>query len=149
MENASIILNDAKKGQKYYAVHCKCGHVKPNRYVEIVFAVMACNGKEAARKARGFARVKHNKKSAIIDCYEITHEEYEAIIKANEKDLYLKCKNIQEQRSIDGFESRIIKEPEKEALKKTKQERKDFVKYKLKKQKLFIKDLNLSMSMTI
>ena len=60
----------------------------------------------------------------------------------------LKCKNIQQQRSIDGFESRIIKEPEKEVLKKSKQERKEFVKYKLKKQKLFIKDLNLSMSMT-
>ena len=149
MENTSIILNDAKNGQKYYAVHCKCGHVRPNRYVEIVFAVMAYNGKEAARKARGFARVKHNKKSAIIDCYEITREEYEAIIKANENDPYLKCKNIQEQRSIDGFESRIIKEPEKELPKKTKQERKDFVKYKLKKQKLFIKDLNLSMSMTV
>ncbi len=149
MEEKAIILSDAKKDQKYYAVHCKCGHVKPNRYVEIVFAVMARNGKEAARKARGFARVKHNKKSAIIDCYEITREEYEAIIRDNENDPYLKCKNIQEQRSIDGFESRIIKEPEKEVPKKTKQERKDFIKYKLKKQKLFIEDLNLSMSMMV
>ena len=94
MENKAIILNNAKKGQKYYAVHCKCGHVRPNRYVEIVFALLANNGKEAAEKARQFARVKHNKKSAIIDCYEITREEYDAIIKTNENDPYLHCKNI-------------------------------------------------------
>ena len=138
MENNTIILNDAKKRQKYYAVHCKCGHVGINRYVEIVFAVIAKSGKEAAAIARKFARVKHNKKNAIINCYEITREEYDEILKANKSDPYLKCKNIQEQRSIDGFESRIIKEPEKVVFRKSKKERKAFVKYKLKKQKQLI-----------
>lgn len=149
MEINTIVLNDAKKAKKYFAVHCRCGHVGPRCYVEIVFAVIANNRKEAAEKARWFARVKHNKKNAIIDCYEISKEEYDEIMKANENDPYLKCKNIQEQRSINGFESRIIKEPEEVSLKKSKQERKEFVKYKLKKQKQFIEALNMSMLMSI
>ena len=138
MENEAIILNDTKNWQKYYAVHCRCGHVGLNSYIEIVFAVIAKNGKEAATIARRFSRVKHNKKNAIIDCYEITREEYDAIIKANKNDPYLKCKNVQEQRLIEGFESRVVKEPEKPSLHRSKKERREFVKFKLKKQKQLI-----------
>ncbi len=138
MEKHTIVLNDAKNWQKYYAVHCRCGHVGLNSYVEIVFAVIASNGKEAAAIARKFARVKHNKKNAIIDCYEISYEEYKRIMEINKNDPYLKCKNIQEQRSIEGFESRIIKEPKIAAQRKSKKERKSFIKYKLKKQKQLI-----------
>lgn len=138
MENEAIILNDAKNRQKYYAVHCRCGHVGLNSYIEIVFAVVAINGKEAAAKARKFARVKHNKKNAIIDCYEITREEYDAIIETNNNDPYLKCENIQEQRLIEDFDSRVVKEPEKPPLHKSKKERREFVKFKLKKQKQLI-----------
>lgn len=138
MENKTIILNDAKNQQKYYAVHCRCGHVGLNNYIEIVFAVVAVNGKEAAAKARKFARVKHNKKNAIIDCYEITREEYDAIIETNKNDPYLKCKNIQEQRLIEGFDSRVVKEPEKLSLRKNKKERREIIKFKLKKQKQLI-----------
>ena len=149
MENKAIVLNDTKNEQKYYAVHCKCGHVRPNRYVEIVFALKAKNGKEAAKIARGFARVKHNKKSAIIDCYEISLEEYERILKTNKNDPYLHCKNIQEQRLIGGFESRILKEPEVVNFKKSKKERKALINYKLKKQKQFIESLKISMFASI
>ena len=149
MGKTTIILNDTKNRQKYYAVHCRCGHVGLNHYVEIVFAIMANNRKEASEKARGFARVKHHKKNAIINCYEITYKEYETIIQINKSDPYLKCKNIQEQRLIDGFESRIIEEPVKAALRKTKQERKELIKYKLKKQKQFIEALNFSMLASI
>ena len=149
MENHNIVLNNAKKGKKYYAVHCKCGHVGLNYYIEIVFAVIANNGKEAARKARMYARVKHNKKNAIIDCYEITREEYEKIIEANKNDPYLSCKNIQEQRSIDGFESRIIKEEEIIVRRKDKKERESFIKYKLKKQKELIEANSLQMQISL
>ena len=135
MKNSNVILSDAKMLLKYYAVHCKCGHVGLKKYVEIVFAVMATNGKEAARIAREFARVKHHQKYAIIDCYKITREEYERILEANKNDPYLKCKNIQEQRRIDGFESRIIREPECRSFKRNKRERKAFIEYKLKKQR--------------
>ena len=147
MENSAIVLNNAKNGQKYFAVHCRCGHVGLGHYVEIVFAVIANSRKEAAKIARGFARVKHNKKNAIIDCYEITREEYDAIIGANKNDPYLKCKNVQEQRSIEGFESRVLKEPTNLVFKKTKQEREELVKYKLKKQKQFIETFQIERRM--
>ena len=149
MENSTIVLNNAKNWQKYYAVHCRCGHVGRDCYVEIVFAIIATSRKDAAEKARWFARVKHNRKNAIINCYEITREEYEKIIEINKNDPYLKCKNIQEQRSIIGFESRILKEPVNLALRKTKRERKEFVQYKLRKQKQFIEALNMSMIMSV
>lgn len=141
MEEDTIVLNDAKKRQRYYAVHCRCGHVGINKYIEIVFAVIASSGKEASAKARRFARVKHNKKNAIIDCYEITKEEYDVIIEANKNDPYLRCKNVQEQRTIDGFESRVQKEPEKATLKKSKKEKESLAKYRLKKQKQLIETL--------
>ena len=142
MEFNVIILSNPKNGNKYYAVHCRCGHVGKNRYVEIVFAVKANSGKEAAAKARRFARVKHNKKNAILRCYEITVKEYNEIIKINKNDPYLKCKNIQEQRSIDGFESRIIEESIVLCSKKSKQERRELIKFKLKKQKQLIKTMD-------
>ncbi len=144
METSTIVLNDAKNRQKYYAVCCKCGHVRPNRYVLITFPVKANNGREAAKIARGIARVKHNKKNAIVSCKEISYEEYQRLIENNKNDPYLGCKNVQDQRKIEGFESRIIKEPEKVVYKRSAQERKALIGYKLKKQKLFIRELNAS-----
>lgn len=141
MEKDTIILNDAKNKQKHYAVTCRCGHVGPNNYVEIVFAIIAFNGKEASAKARKIARVKHNKKNAIIDCRKVTREEFNKIIKANKNDPYLKCKNIQEQRLITDFETRIIKEQKETAYKKSKKDREELIKYKLKKQKQLIDSL--------
>ena len=141
MEKQTILLKDDKIPHKYYAVHCRCGHVGVNNYIKIVFPVIAKNGKDAAARARQFARVKHDKKNAIIDCYEITHGEYEILIQNNKNDPYLKCKNIQEQKLIDGFASRVIKEPEKVFPKKSKKERRDFVTFKLRKQKQIIEAL--------
>ena len=130
MKNNAIVLNDAKKRQKYYAVHCRCGHAGIHYYVEIVFAIIAENGKKAAAIARRFPRVKHNKKNAIIDCYEISREQYEEIIMRNHNDPYLKCKNRQEQRLIEGFESRIIKEANEVSRKNPKKETKKYAKSK-------------------
>ena len=145
MENNAIVLNNAKNCKKYYAVCCKCGHVRPNRYVEITFAIRANSGKEAAEIARRIARVKHNKKTAIISCKEITKEEYDTLNETNRNDPYLKCKNVQEQRLIEDFESRIINEPEIVVYKKSKEERKDLIEYKLRKQSLLIKEFNETM----
>ena len=142
MWDDTIVLNNAINGKKYYAVCCKCGHVRQNHYIEITFAVIASNGKEAAKKARQIARVKHNKKYAILSCKEIFKEEFDVINEKNRNDPYLKCKNVQEQRMIEGFESRVINEPEEIAFKKSKKERKDLIKFKLRKQSLFIKELN-------
>lgn len=141
MNNRLNVFKDAKMCEKYYAVHCKCGHVGTNHYVEIVFAVRAINGRAAASIARRFARVKHNKKNAIINCYEISRDEYEKLIETNKNDPYLKCKNIQEQRMIEGFDSRIRSEPKENTFKKNKAERKSFVAYKLKRHKEIIEGL--------
>ena len=149
MENNNIVLQNSHEEQKFYAVQCRCGHVGINHYVKIVFAVIANSRKEAAKKARKFARVKHDKKNAIIDCHQITRDEYDKILLANKNDPYLKCKNIQEQRSIDGFESRILEEPISINPKKSKIERKEFVRYKLKKQRLLIEALNISIALSI
>jgi hypothetical protein len=135
MKNSDVVLNATKNKEKYFAVHCKCGHAGKGKYVEIIFAVKAENGKEAAEKARNIPRVKHNKKDAIIDCCEISFAEFKQLVEKNKKDPYLQCKNKQEQRLIEDFYSRIKSEEEKPVLKKTKNERKEFVKYKLKKQK--------------
>ena len=61
---------------KYYAVTCKCGHVGKHTYMPITFPIKASDGKEAARVARTFPRVKHDKKDAILDVREIDYEEY-------------------------------------------------------------------------
>ena len=110
MEENSLILNDARNNEKYYAVCCNCGHVGRNKHVEITFPLKAKSGKEAAEIARRIARVKHHNKYAILSCREISYEEYLELIKINANDPYLQCKNIQEQRQIEGFDSRIIKE---------------------------------------
>jgi len=141
MDDDAINFNNAKKGERYYAVNCRCGHVKPKKYVAIVFPIIAANRKEAAFKARKIPRVKHNKKNAIIDCWEISEDEYLDTIKKNNEDPYLKCKNIQEQRQIEGFENRILNEEEVIKRVKNKEEKKDICKYKQKKQKELISAL--------
>lgn len=94
--------------EKYYKVTAICGHVSRNKYILIDFPVKAENGKEAALKVRFFPRVKHHLKNAILDCVEITYDDYVELIKINSNDRYLSCKNIQEQRTIIGLEDRIF-----------------------------------------
>lgn len=87
--------------KKYFKVVAKCGHVGRKHYVPIAFAVEAESGKEAARLTRDFPRVKHTQKFAILNCIEISFDEYEELREINSKDEYLKCKNIQMQNQID------------------------------------------------
>ncbi len=82
---------------KFYAVVTKCGHVGRNNYREVTFPINAKSGKEAAEIARWLPRVKHHKKDAIVRVFEIDYEKYKVLIEINHNDLYLNCKNIQEQ----------------------------------------------------
>ena len=104
---------------KYFQVNAKCGHVGRNNCVVISFAVAAESGKDAARKARGYRRVKHHRPDAIVSVSEITFEEYMILKAENDADPYLHCKNIQEQRQIENFEERIescfLKQPPRRA----------------------------------
>ena len=91
--------------KKYFQVTAKCGHVGKGRYVPINFAVYAENAHEASQRALTFPRVKRNRKDAIIDCVEITHEEYMVLLDANRRDPYLKAK-CHRQIAAEEIESR-------------------------------------------
>lgn len=84
--------------EKFYAVEAKCGHVGRHCCIVITFAVKARSGKEAAKIAREFPRVKHDHKDAIVSVTRISEEEYLSLIDKNSNDEYLHCGNIQEQR---------------------------------------------------
>ena len=93
---------------KYYIVKTKCGHVGKNKYIIIDFPVVAEDGKDAAKKARNFPRVKHHQKDAIINVSEVSYEDYIDCIERNNEDEYLKCSNRQEQNLISNIYERII-----------------------------------------
>lgn len=95
---------------KYFKVVAKCGHVGRNNYIPIVFAVMAKTRKEASSLVRLMPRVKHHQKDAILECSEVAYEDFIVIKDSNDKDEYLKCKNIQEQNNIVNLKNRVLNE---------------------------------------
>nr|MCR5786790.1 hypothetical protein [Acholeplasmatales bacterium] len=58
-------------------------------------------GKEAAKLTRFFPRVKHDHKDAILDCKEVSYEEFLELNTINLNDEYLKCHSRQQQSLID------------------------------------------------
>lgn len=127
-----------------YEVKCKCGHVGRGNYIVVAFPLIAEDGKEAARKARALPRVKHNWKDAIISVRKITDEEYEKLKIINDKDLYLKCSNKQEQNLID-LTDRIIKKTDRKGNEETLDEKKPcfYGKIKVRKPKKFFKNVKI------
>ncbi|MCM1441653.1 MAG: hypothetical protein NC131_20960 [Roseburia sp.] len=93
--------------EHYFAVEAKCGHVGKGKCIFIWFAIQAENGKAAATKAREYGRVKHHHKDAIRQVKEISDKEFVQLQINNNKDPYLRCKNIQQQRNINNLEDRI------------------------------------------
>ena len=85
-----------------YEVCVKCGHVGRNYYVDKILAVEACNGKEAAAKARELPRVKHDHKDAIRYVESIDAERFAEIASQNLLDPFFVCHNVQEQRRMCG-----------------------------------------------
>ncbi len=127
---------------KYYKVVTKCGHVGRKRYIPITFAINAESGKEASKVARALPRVKHNRKFAIISCEEIMYDEYLEIKRFNNNDPYLKCKNIQQQNLID-LSDRICVDDEFCIPPYNKEERKYRVELKKKKEREYLKSLEV------
>lgn len=95
---------------RYFKVVTKCGHVGRKHYVPVAFAVQAESGKEAARIARFLPRVKHNHRDAILDCVEITYDDFLELNRINSEDGYLKCHTTQQQNLLDLSE-RLIEDP--------------------------------------
>lgn len=84
-----------------FEVVCKCGHVGRSRYVEIRFPIKAKSGKDAARIAREFPRVKHDRKDAILNVLKIDQKRFFELTEMNNLDPYLHCVCIQDQNLID------------------------------------------------
>lgn len=128
-----------KEFQKYYMVIAKCGHVGKSKYIPIKFAVVAENGKAAAKKVREFPRVKHNHKDAILDVKEITLEDFIYINNINTLDPYLQCRSKHEQKLIVNLNERLEIDMHSVKIKHDKQQRIDRVNRKLMKYKVIEK----------
>ena len=125
--------------RNYYEVIAKCGHVGKKHYVPIKFAVIAKDGKEAAKMVRQFPRVKHNHKDAILSVNKIDYERYLEIVEMNKNDPYLKCHSRQEQNLIDNLEDRLEIDLHNQKAKYDKNARLQRVAYKIKKTKILEK----------
>lgn len=125
--------------KNYYEVIAKCGHVGKKHYVPVKFAVIAKDGKEAAKMVRQFPRVKHDHKDAILNVNKIDYERYLEIVKMNNNDSYLKCHSRHEQKLIDNLEERLEVDLHNQKVKYDKQTRLKRVAYKIKKTKILEK----------
>lgn len=125
--------------KNYYEVIAKCGHVGKKHYVPVKFAVIAEDGKEAAKMVRDFPRVKHDHKDAILNVNKIDYERFQEIVEMNHNDPYLKCLSRQEQNLIDNLEERLEDDLHSQKVKYDKQSRLDRVAYKIKKTKILEK----------
>lgn len=123
---------------RYFKVTCKCGHGGIKYFIRISFPIIASCGKDAAAIARYIPRVKHDHKDAILDCKEITREEYFELKAINDNDPYLKCECKQDQDLIENFASRL--EIETRYLKVEKRNKRETVVYRLKKQTYILKE---------
>ena len=125
--------------KNYYEVIAKCGHVGKKHYVPVKFAVIAKDGKEAAKIVRQFPRVKHDHKDAILNVNKIDYERYLEIVEMNNNDPYLKCHSRQEQNLIDNIEDRLEIDLHNQKAKYDKSSRLQRVTYKIKKTKILEK----------
>ena len=123
---------------KYFKVTCKCGHVGVKRFIRVSFPIIATCAKDASAIARYSPRVKHDHKDAILDCCEITYDEFIELKIINDNDPYLKCECKQEQEMIDDFSSRLELEPK--YLKEQEKTKRKTVKFRLKKQAYLLED---------
>lgn len=104
----------------YWAVTAKCGHVGGlTKYIPITFYVLAASKKAASDYVIARPRVKHHNKGVILEIKNISYDEYVEGLLKNSSDIYLKCGNIQEQRShYEELENRIVEEDDEMCLKR-------------------------------
>ena len=78
--------------KKCFLVTAMCGHVGRKKYIPKNFAVIASDAKEASQLVKVFPRVKKHRKDAILNCSEITYEQYLVQRDTNRRDPYLNAK---------------------------------------------------------
>ncbi len=133
--------------KKYYAVTCKCGHTDSKKlYIPITFGIIASNAKEAARIGRWLPRSKHHHKDCVLSVKEISCKQYKDLRIKNNKDPYLNCHSIQEQRMFD-FSGRFVRENEKKKTYKRDKEVSTYMcgKKRIKHPKQYMKNIYRSM----
>jgi len=97
--------------KKYFKVTAKCGHVGRNNYIPIDFFVAADSGTEAAAAVRQYPRVKHDHKDAILNVERISFQEFCQGLHDFNKDPYIHCTNVQQQRALAAdLQDRILPE---------------------------------------
>lgn len=121
--------------KNYYKVICKCGHVGRKNYVPIQFAIIAENGKEAAKIARQLPRVKHNHKDAILKVEKIDLKQFLEIKEINDSDQYLHCHSRKEQNLFCDLLNRLVEDTHNQKVEHSEEDRIHRVAYKLKKYK--------------
>lgn len=128
----------------YYLVTTKCGHVGKNHYIEITFPVIAETGRDAAKIARQFPRVKHHHWDAIKNCQKVSKILYDKQVIANRNDPYLKIRTKREQNEISNLiESRMVTDNHQEELmNQNKKSSRPNLKYQAEKYKCSCEDYN-------
>jgi hypothetical protein len=124
----------AMKNEKhhFYKVVAKCGHVGKKHYIPVQFAICAESGKEAARIVRGFPRVKHDHKDAILLVEKIDSEQFLAIKRISDNDPYLHCRSRREQRKLCDLKDMLVEDTHNLKNNFSKENRADMVAYKLR-----------------
>lgn len=125
--------------KNYYEVIAKCGHVGKKHYIPVKFAVIAEDGKKAAKFVKQFPRVKRNHKDAILNVNKIDYKRYLEIVETNNNDPYLKCHSRQEQNLIDNLKERLEDDLYNQKINYNREDRLDRVAYKIKKIKILEK----------
>ena len=129
-----------------FAVTAQFGHVGRGRFIIKEVPIFAENGKDAAYKVRWMARVKHHRKDAILAVKKITGEEYLTLKETHNSDPYFQVHSKQEQALLcKGIEDEIISYDKQDNKKLLKAERKNKIKFKMKKNKIITKDALYSM----
>ena len=128
-----------------YEVKCKCGHVGKKNYIVIAFAVIAEDGKEAARIGRFMPRVKHDHPMAIVNVVRISYEDYLELKENNSNNLYLQCSSRQEQNRLCPEIYSEVKElyDDDNDEYEYKEKRKQRLEFLFKKRKVFGGDLDI------
>lgn len=126
---------------RYFIVKTKCGHVGRFNCVWIDYAIVASDAKTAALYAKSKARVKKHHKDVIAGVREVNFESFMKQRAENDADPYLHCKNVQQQRYILGFESRIESDEWNIMRLGCKRRKEDSKKYKIEKQLLKENDM--------
>lgn len=91
---------------KCYAVILKCGHCGDEFFIPIIFTCKCRDRETAVALAKTKARVKRDKKDAVLDSFQITDFERFFIELINDHDPYLKNYTIK--RSQEILERRVI-----------------------------------------